>query len=249
MLESLSKSSALTCLSVAEVALLAMTALVVVGLIGEYAKADRWKKWLRTFEVLVVVGVAGEMLAESATFLVSGRLESIHDDEMVGAQREVEQLRAANLELEKRMGPRFLDRAAFVAALLGKPTASAEVWYQRDDTEAYLLAVQIVAALGAGPDGAGWRVGPPTSMPSPASAEPLPLPNAPAVMRYGAWYGVGVRTGQMPDDSLDLITFDEPKTVLGTLLQAFRKGGLFVGQTTLDSSLNDGFVIVIGPKQ
>jgi hypothetical protein len=52
------------------------------GLIGEYAKSDRWKKHVKLFELLVIIGVAGELIADGGIFLFSSHLQTIAEAEI-----------------------------------------------------------------------------------------------------------------------------------------------------------------------
>ena len=63
------------------------TLMVVVGLAGEYSKRDRWKRYIHIFEMLVVLGVAGEMVTESGAFWYSLRLQAIEESAIVSAQQ------------------------------------------------------------------------------------------------------------------------------------------------------------------
>lgn len=85
---SLSKSASTAGLHVSEITLLLFGVLLVVGLIGEYAKSDRWKKHLKTFEMLVIIGVAGELFADGGVFLFSEHLQIIADQEITEATKE-----------------------------------------------------------------------------------------------------------------------------------------------------------------
>jgi hypothetical protein len=78
----LSKSATSTALDASELALLLFGVLLVVGLIGEYAKSERWKKHVRAFEMFVILGVAGELLADGGIFLFSRHLQTIADLEI-----------------------------------------------------------------------------------------------------------------------------------------------------------------------
>jgi hypothetical protein len=85
---SLSKSASSTALDISEVALLGFGLLLVAGLIGEYAKSERWKKHVRVFEMFVIIGVAGELLADGGIFLFSRHLQIIADLEIADAAKE-----------------------------------------------------------------------------------------------------------------------------------------------------------------
>jgi hypothetical protein len=63
------------------------TLMVVLGLAGEYKKGDWWKRNLHVFEMLVVLGVAGEMVTETGAFWYSLRLQAIEELAIVGAQQ------------------------------------------------------------------------------------------------------------------------------------------------------------------
>jgi hypothetical protein len=69
-------------------------------LIGEYAKAEKWKKRIKLFELLVIVGVAGELFADGGIFLFSAHLQTISDREIAVIRDKASQqeLRAAGLE-------------------------------------------------------------------------------------------------------------------------------------------------------
>src|SRR5437870_4108268 len=79
---SLSKSATATALGISEIALLLFGILLVIGLIGEYAKSEQWKKHVRVFEMFVIIGVAGELLADGGIFLFSSHLQTIADMEI-----------------------------------------------------------------------------------------------------------------------------------------------------------------------
>lgn len=85
---SLSKPAISTLLEISEIVLLIFGALLVVGLIGESAKSERWKNHLRLFEMFVIIGVAGELLADGGIFLFSRRLQTIADLEITRLTRE-----------------------------------------------------------------------------------------------------------------------------------------------------------------
>jgi hypothetical protein len=79
---SLPKSASSLWLGISEGLLLAFGALLVIGLIGEYSKSDRWKPFVRAFERMVIIGVAGELLADGGIFLLSRRLQTLSDREV-----------------------------------------------------------------------------------------------------------------------------------------------------------------------
>lgn len=62
-----------------DVALILTTLVVVLGLIGEYMKGSWWKSKFPLFELMVVLGVAGEMFAEGGAFWYSSRARAADD--------------------------------------------------------------------------------------------------------------------------------------------------------------------------
>ena len=82
----LSKSATSTALDISEIALLLFGIVLTAGLIGEYAKSERWKKHVKIFEMLVIIGVAGELFADGGIFQFSRHLQTIAE-QGVFAQR------------------------------------------------------------------------------------------------------------------------------------------------------------------
>jgi hypothetical protein len=65
-------------------------------------------------------------------------------------------------QLRKELGPRQLQRDAFIKELTGQPTANVEIMYLQDDPECFVLAQQIGIAL----KDAGWPSVAPKPIPS-----------------------------------------------------------------------------------
>ena len=142
---SLSKSATSTALDISEVALLLFGILLVVGLIGEYAKSERWKKHVKTFEMLVIIGVAGELIADGGIFLFSSHLQTIADQEIAalnirasGNEKEAAQLRkdAEGLKLDIAKANEKGGKANERAGILEKEAATLRK--QNLDTESEL---------------------------------------------------------------------------------------------------------------
>lgn len=93
MLLSLSKPTAVLWLGISEWALLLFGIVLVVGLVGEHKgiKSAKWKARERIFSMLVVVGVAGELIADGGIFAFSGHVQSISDGEVAAANLEAKQ--------------------------------------------------------------------------------------------------------------------------------------------------------------
>jgi hypothetical protein len=85
---SLSKSATSFWLEVSEIALLIFGIVLVIGLVGEVAKSAPWKRRLRLFELMVIVGVAGELIADGGIFLFSRHLQTISETEFAGLNKQ-----------------------------------------------------------------------------------------------------------------------------------------------------------------
>ena len=128
---SLSKSATSTLLVVSEISLLFFGLLLVVGSLGEIAKTAKWKVYTtlsgwRAYSkiaiILLIVGVAGELIADGFIFAFSSHLQTIADGEFAALNKEAayarevagkavqrgEELKAENLSLEALLQPRFL---------------------------------------------------------------------------------------------------------------------------------------------
>ena len=164
----ISKSATLSALNVSEIVLLVFGVLLVVGLIGEYHEA--WKKWLKMFEMLVIVGVAGELMADGGIFLFSKRLQTLADQEIAGAyeraakaNENAESEKLARIKLEEAYAPRRI-LAPQVTALTPRLKAfsgeTATVWFHAGDREGQVFASDLWRVLKA----AGWNVFAPASV-------------------------------------------------------------------------------------
>jgi hypothetical protein len=88
LLSQLSKSATSLWLAVFEFSLLAFGAVLVIGLVGEYSESDRWKRFVKAFELMVILGVAGELLADGGIFLLSRRLQILSDIDVAQLSQE-----------------------------------------------------------------------------------------------------------------------------------------------------------------
>jgi len=79
---SFSKSTTTVSLEISEIALFLFGVLLVVGLIGEYAESEKWKRYVKTFEMCVIIGVAGELFTDGGIFVFSNRLQTIANQEI-----------------------------------------------------------------------------------------------------------------------------------------------------------------------
>src|SRR5665213_263036 len=87
---SLSKSATITGLESSEWALLIFGVILVVGVVGEL-KALWWSVWVKRFEWIVLIGIAGELIADGGLFFFSSQLQGISDLEVTQAQKSATQ--------------------------------------------------------------------------------------------------------------------------------------------------------------
>jgi hypothetical protein len=99
---SLSKAVTLRGLQVSEWALLIFGALLVVGLIGEYHKS--WNRFLKSFELMVIIGVAGELIADGGIFAFSEHLQTIADIEISAANERAGKAEKDAADANERVG-------------------------------------------------------------------------------------------------------------------------------------------------
>jgi hypothetical protein len=117
---SLSKTATSFCLDASEVALLIFGVVLVIGIVGEVAKSDRWKKRLRIFEFMVIIGVAGELIADGGIFLFSRHLQTISEAELSGLNKQ-----AADAYKEAEIARKEADSFDFDIAKANKAAADA----------------------------------------------------------------------------------------------------------------------------
>jgi hypothetical protein len=93
---SLSKSATSTALDMSEWALLVFGLVLVVGIFGEYKKLPKrvllmWPA--SVFEMMVMIGVAGELMGDGGVFLFSRHLQTISDGELAVLNKEAGEAR------------------------------------------------------------------------------------------------------------------------------------------------------------
>src|ERR1700693_116815 len=102
---SLSKSATSAALNISEWVLLTFGLGLLVGILGEYKKLPRFLIGPKElFEILVVIGVAGEFIGDGGIFLFSSQLQTIEE-------REISRLNTDRIQLEERIvwqGPRYI---------------------------------------------------------------------------------------------------------------------------------------------
>ena len=78
----LSKSATISALNWSELALLIFGIILVAGLVGEYKTLQPHSRRMKLFEMLVIIGVLGELLGDGGVFLFSNQLQIISDKEI-----------------------------------------------------------------------------------------------------------------------------------------------------------------------
>lgn len=121
--------------------------LLIAGLIGEFPESDNWKKRLlyKLSKIAVIIGVGGELIADSAIFKVAEREQQI-----------VNQFIQSNLDIQKAMLGQLLPRGDMsmekMSALIDafkevKPTLNGVVVFTILDAETENFGQTIMYAL------------------------------------------------------------------------------------------------------
>ncbi len=176
MLGSVSKSAATFGLHVSEWLLLIFGLVLVVGLIGELAKSDKWIRRKRLFELLVIVGVAGELFGDGGIFLFSEHLQAI-------SGHEVAELNLRASQLYNQAHSRWIPIDPFLAALKNKPKPRAvEILFDKNDPDSRNLAGWLYPLL----MWSGWPIKGHTIKPIPPISENPDNPFSPPLLAIGA---------------------------------------------------------------
>ena len=119
---SLSKSTASVGLDLSEWALLVFGALLVGGLVIEF-RAQHGSRWMKIGEVLVIIGVFGELMGDGGIFLFSRYLQKISDKEIAVLTHESDTAKeqTARLELDAmKLQEQLIAQGSRTALLYGK---------------------------------------------------------------------------------------------------------------------------------
>lgn len=100
----LSKSATETGLALSEIALLLFGVALVFGLVGEYAESDKWKRWQKLFALLVIGGVAGELLADGGIFVLSRHLQTVAETEIAELNKKAAEASERAARAEEHLG-------------------------------------------------------------------------------------------------------------------------------------------------
>jgi hypothetical protein len=98
----LSKDATYFWLHASEWTLLIFGIILTLGLIGEYRK--KWEDHIKTFEILVIIGVAGELFGDGGIFIFSERLQTISDHEVAGVNKQAGEANRKAGESNKEAG-------------------------------------------------------------------------------------------------------------------------------------------------
>jgi len=105
----LSKSITSLALNASEILLLIFGIVLAIGIVGEY-KLPSYHHRLKRFELLVVIGVAGELFSDGGIFFFSRRLQTISDLEVADLTGESVRFRLKAAQLEERLAGRTLNQ-------------------------------------------------------------------------------------------------------------------------------------------
>jgi hypothetical protein len=243
------------------------TKAVIVGVIAESLIDEFWEierpPLLRGIKSTTLLRTKAEQLKRLAMIFVGvvmigggiglemwqgGKADDVSDQIRTRLQEQLVFARA-------KAGARFLDIPGFLAALKGKPMGHAELWYKRNDAEAFSFASQIHRELGTEKYGAGWDVGEPVPIPS-TGGDPRVPPDAPDEVRYGGGMMGADIILRAPESDMTDAALTSQKGAFAALQQALVEGrgnrvgggsGLFsIGDPSL---AKDHFIIIVGEKQ
>jgi len=158
--------------------------------------------------------------------------------ELAGA-KEKQAIAEERLELlRKNQEPRGLVLETFT--ILGNgPKGSAEIFYQREDMEAYELAKNIYLALAAG----RWTAARPVPL-SPMESDPQ-RSNMPSALAAGAQQNLDVT---IITRDIEEYPFEKIGTPYAALHMALNAAGLRLGSTQNSALQPDHFSIIVSPK-
>jgi hypothetical protein len=157
LLSLLNRLTASFFLNCSEIALLLFGLLVAVGVYGESRKSLIWTARHGLFELLVVIGVAGEFFADGGIFFSSRRVQIIADTNLAHANQEAADARLEADKIEERMEYRTLKKDQQGQALItAKLRPFAEQHFQldtyRDDPDCAYFSSKFELAM----QNAGW---------------------------------------------------------------------------------------------
>lgn len=268
---SLSKAGSEVSLAWSEIALLVFGALLVAGLIGEYRTADK-SKWYKRFEMFVILGVLGELLADGGIFLFTSHLEALNAIEVAALNKEAGEARKTASEIASQY--KDVDLAIADANARAKAAEAQIAIASAQAAEANERAAKLEAAQ-------SWRVFSPKQAaaltalikgcPPIATASLLfdSVVGNPEAKRYGDQISAALsKAGVSSPLSLGLSTClectgvwvcvnqsarPELMNIAGTLRGFLERTGVTVAKFCLDpkndAALTDKIRIIVGPKQ
>jgi hypothetical protein len=144
---SLSRSATIGALDISAVLLFIFGTVLVIGLIGEHKTdekhTERQKVWYKRFELMVIIGVAGELFADGGLFVFSQHLGTIDGFEIARLNHETAKLEA--IAAGRNLKPEEIQ--ALALALRPFATQPILIGSYTGDLEGARLAMQIKSAL------------------------------------------------------------------------------------------------------
>jgi hypothetical protein len=162
----------------------------------------------------------------------------------------IAELNNETARLRKQISPRHLNSEAFIKALEGKPKLPVEIWFLKDDGEAFNLALQIRDCLRL----AKWEAREPS--PIPLSSVPE-LARLPAAMAAGGQpSGVSLVAHWLTREEVDALgsgPFEKPMAIPTPFVvlhkALFASLGALAGSGGHSSALSEGLLrIVVGAR-
>jgi len=177
MAADLDLSALMSSLSCWEYAGYAGLAIVIIGVVGEGVHdfttwfSNTWwsTKGGRLSVLVLIAGLAIEGVTQVKANSLSGQIIAFLGEQAATTreraatlEKEAAELRMSAANLEKRVGPRIIDRDLFLSALDDGPKREFEIQYGAEDQDSWMLSIQLRALL----EKAGWRF---------ISVTPLPI--------------------------------------------------------------------------
>lgn len=121
---SLSKSATNSALNWSELALLVFGVVLVIGLVGEYKTLEPHSRRMKLFEMLVIIGVLGELVGDGGIFVFSNQLQVISESEIADANKKAGEAKTS-AEISAQAAQTAEDASGRAVDASGKATESA----------------------------------------------------------------------------------------------------------------------------
>lgn len=136
-------------LHISEIFLLISGLVLLVGLVGEYAKSPRWVKHVKVFEILVVLGVAGELIADGGMIVFTEHLQTIEGTRIHDLNNKADEAmrKVGDSVTKSEEGIRKADTAGEHAQAAFDKAKNSELIARSARQEAHSYEAQIASAL------------------------------------------------------------------------------------------------------